>query len=513
MATSMRGTGVRVSGGNVNQPGEPNGFEDRSDCVLSWDNATRTLTLTGSYAIWTDGQRLTKGNESIQIADTEGAHFIYFDSSGTLTETTSFDPGLISEYAFVALVYWDATNSEAVPGPYCEQHGSSMTSDTHLYLHNTVGAAYDSGLAPAPVSVDGSGDDDDDARVPVSGGVFWDEDIEHTVPARLSTDTLFVLYRDGANGDWRMDDDAEYPVLKGPSRAYWNEWTGATWTLTEASNNDFVLAHLFAVPGTNEDSGRIVAVMGQAEYSTLGNARAGAEVELAQLQVDGLPTPEFVALATVIFQTGNGYANAVASRVRSTDAGDDFIDWRTQPNPGGGAVAVAWGDITGTLTNQVDLAAAFDALVAHGSYTPTLSGISEGATGTNEGWYTFVGGPDSADEGILTMWGEVELNGTTGGDLPDGNNVTIGLPSGFEIDADVQPTTIVGDALTRVNAANVIAFLWKNATNVTSVRLLYGDPSPGSYLSVAANPTATTPRAWGDGDAIRWYAKIPAVRT
>lgn len=126
-----------------------------------------------------------------------------------------------------------------------------------------------------------------------------------------------------------MNDDAEYPVLKGTSLAYFNEWTGATWQLTEIqSSNNFVLAHIYAVPGVTPSTGYLVAIMGQAEYANTAAARAGAETEIWNLDVAGLPSAEFFPLATIIFQTSTNYSNAVASRTRTTDTGDDYVDWR-----------------------------------------------------------------------------------------------------------------------------------------------------------------------------------------
>jgi hypothetical protein len=42
-----------------------------------------------------------------------------------------------------------------------------------------------------------------------------------------------------------------------------------------------------------------------------------------------LQVAEFKPIASVIFQTADAYANAVKARVRSTDTGADYVDWRT----------------------------------------------------------------------------------------------------------------------------------------------------------------------------------------
>jgi hypothetical protein len=101
-----------------------------------------------------------------------------------------------------------------------------------------------------------------------------------------------------------------------------------------------------------------VLIMGQGDYSTLADAREGAESEFYSLQLNGLPVPEMKGIATFIFQTNSSYTNSVKSRLVSNAAGDPFIDWRTDA---GGTTSVSWGDILGTLSNQTDLQAALDA--------------------------------------------------------------------------------------------------------------------------------------------------------
>ena len=383
-AASNAKKSITIGDLQTDPPGSPNGFEDRTDCTLSWVDGTRTLTLTGNFTIWSNGTKYDiTGPDSIQIGDVEGEHFIYYDSAGTLQEIASFDPDLIFADCYVALIVWDAVNSEAVPGAINEQHGISMSPATHSYLHNTVSTAYDSGLALTVTSVDGTGNDADNARFSSAVGQMRDEDINHSITAHGSTDAIPVLYRSGATGLWRMDDDAEYPVLKGASRAQWNEWTGATWQLTEVANNDFVLAHIYSIPGVTPTTGYLVAVIGQADYGTLPAARAGALVELLALDLAGLPSPEFLPVATLIFQTGNGYANAVASRTRTTDAGDDYIDWRNAAigTGGSGSTTVAWGDVTGTLANQTDLQAELDTAI-HDDVASEISAVTAKATPT-----------------------------------------------------------------------------------------------------------------------------------
>lgn len=321
-----------LSGGAARVPGEPNGFDDYTKAVLSWDDATRTLTVSPSssdgFSVWSDGMRFRSNDpKSIQIEDVEGPHFIYFDTDGELKDVSTFEVFIIREKAFVALIYWDATNGRAVPHPICETHGATMDGASHEYLHDVNGTQYRSGMSTTVASVDGNGDTDDDISFSITAGKMWDEDIKHDVVAHALDDNIAVIYREGAEGDWRVDDTTPYPGIKGTTYLYWNESTGTTWQLTEAGNNDYVLAHIWAFPGLNIDDGRYVVIMGQGTYLTKSEAQAGSLTEMGNLQINPLPSQEFVPVATLILETAGNKTNTLAASIISTDSGDDYVSW------------------------------------------------------------------------------------------------------------------------------------------------------------------------------------------
>jgi len=324
-----------------------NGFSNASDSTISFVDGTRTFTIAPavtSYTYYVDSTPYTKtAAESIVINDTEGFHYIYWDA-GTLTVTNTFSDAIIADYAFITAIYWDATNNSAIF--FADERHGLMDAITHLYNHNTFGARYGNGLALGNMTVDGSGNDPTHAQFSVTNGVIWDEDIEHVItdgsPQELSTVAeIPVYYRSGANGDWRKVAATTYPVATtGTGRAAWNEYTGATWQVTEVGNTNFVLMHYYA---TGDVTNPIIGLMGQATYTTTAQARAGAETEINSLEFGQLATltPEYVAMATVIWQTADSYSNAVQSRIRSTDTGDDYIDWRSSQSGAAGSSAGA----------------------------------------------------------------------------------------------------------------------------------------------------------------------------
>ena len=164
----------------------------------------------------------------------------------------------------------------------------------------------------------------------------------------------FYLY---GTGNWRKLNPSPFPLAYTPGGlAQWNQYQAGAWSLVNCSTGDFVLSHIFA---TNDVTQPYVAFVGQAVYTTITNARAGAKIELNHLILTGMPTQEYVPLATLIWETRNSYNNTPKSRIRTTDSGETYIDWRLINAASGlGGTVASWGGITGTLSSQTDLVSA-----------------------------------------------------------------------------------------------------------------------------------------------------------
>jgi hypothetical protein len=317
---------------------EPTGFPNRTDSVLSFDNGTRTLSIAPAstyFEYYVQGIKYRHTSAvSTTITDTEGLWHFYFDGYN-LQSTQTFSTAIITQYAYVANAYWDAANNIAVLFGE-ERHGLTMDGNTHLYLHNSVGAAYSSGFALSDFSVDGTGNNATDGYFSVDNGTFFDEDIRHSVVDGSPQDlypiaNLPVFYKTGADGYWRKKTSDVFPVIYSGTVGYtgangrlpFNEYTGSVWQLTQVGNNSFVLVHIFA---TNDLNNPIIAIQGIAEYSRIADARTGATTEISQLT--NLPFAEMVALGSVIFETDAAYTNPIKGRIRSTDTGDNYVDFR-----------------------------------------------------------------------------------------------------------------------------------------------------------------------------------------
>jgi len=315
------------------------GFENEyNDSTITFTNATRVFQIAPTvyvttFSIWVKGKNYQKGTSTLTISNVEGSHYIYFDNV-TLNLTEAVNPSatairtLIEAQVIVSYIYWDATNAKALFLNQ-EQHGiSSMNGEMHAYLHQVLHTQWVDGLGLTSIVADGSGGSNASAQFGVAAGDIEDEDLDFALAGVASTTGLPVAWLSGAGAALRISTQAGYSVLNtGSGRLSYNNINAGgagVWGQSEVSASNFVLYHIFA---TTSSINPIVSVMGQAQYTTVSNARAGASTELSTL-IAAFPEAEFKPLGTIIFETSNGFSNAVKARVRSTDLGATYVDWR-----------------------------------------------------------------------------------------------------------------------------------------------------------------------------------------
>lgn len=317
----------------LNEPEfEPTGFPNRDDSQISFDDGTRTFTIEpvgASFDVYCKAQRLNFSSpQTVIIPNSSGLYYVYFDKdSYVLTASNSFDISIITKHAFCAVIYWNVSQAKHI---YFgdERHGITMDGFTHAYLHRVNGTVYLGGLALDNIIADGDGNDNTHTQFTTTAGIILDEDIQHSLPPETE---IPVYYQSGSDGYWFVKDADAFPVIYSGTAGYtgsngrlpYNYFDGSAWSLEEVPNNDFVLIHILA---TNDIVKPVVAIQGIASYATITAARTAAREEIGTLT--GLPFVEFVAIGTVVYQTANGYANIPQARIRSTDSGLDYIDWR-----------------------------------------------------------------------------------------------------------------------------------------------------------------------------------------
>lgn len=346
---------------------EPTGFENRTDSIISKNDGSLTFTISPAvtdYVAYTRGTRHTIDLPDGAIwTDVEGLHYFYVDGAGALQHTVTFVPEIITEYAFVAVLYWDVTNSQSIYFAD-ERHGLSMDGQTHLYLHTVFGSQYVSGLGLSGITI-GDGSLNTHAQLAVADGFIRDEDLIHaindTIQDLAPTAQIPIFYQLGPTGTWRKKTADSYPLIYSGTAGYtgangripYNQDSGGTWSLTEIGEDEFALVHLFA---TNDITQPVIGIQGQTVYSTLAGALDGARVEIDQLLLAGLPVAEFTAIATVMWQSNSTYVNAPKARIRQTDAGEDYVDWRGFALSPGSGVALGAHDLGGSLHNADTIA-------------------------------------------------------------------------------------------------------------------------------------------------------------
>jgi parallel beta-helix repeat protein len=313
---------------------EPTGFSDtaRTNTTITYVNGATpsiTITPTGTQYYYIKGIRYT-----LNVAKTctytlplsEGLHHIYLNTAGNLLESSVLTlETLLKDYALVSEIYWDATNLKHI---YVgDERHEFMQWETHYYLHTKDGTAYKSGLALNSITADGGPPFNVDAlaTIGVDAGVLLDEDLTQNITPKISPAPIYVYYRN-ASGYWRQSTPVtNAPVVKGVNRLYYNPPAGG---LTEiGSENQYVLTHIIATNNLLATGWQIIALMGQAVYTSITSARTGANNEVRNLIISGLPTAEFIFVASIIYQTNSTYGNTWNARIRTTDIGTTYISW------------------------------------------------------------------------------------------------------------------------------------------------------------------------------------------
>jgi len=268
--------------------------------TFSFSYPTFTVTDGGSAYYYIDGVKYTlSGNKTVNITDTEGLWYIYFNGA-TLTASQTIWSFRDEDKALVAYLHWDATNNKEIFLGW-EAHTFYMDGHTHARLHYAGGARWETGLL---VSDAGS------ETVNVAAGNMWDEDLKLSITDGagaalfeqvLSPAELPIYYLDGAS-NWRIYEttdkanatDAGY--VDGSNDLKYNKLNG-TWANATVGLNNYVAYYVVA---TNEQTEPIALIMGQRVDNKLSDAKENNI--FGGLTLTGLPFQEMVVLARLILK-------------------------------------------------------------------------------------------------------------------------------------------------------------------------------------------------------------------
>jgi hypothetical protein len=336
----------------VRPSSEPIGHEDKTDSVISFNESTREFSIapvSTSYTVWCTGKRYIKtSTETVEIPDTSGLYYIYFNSSGSLAYKTTFFTW--DQDTPTAYVYWNENDNKAYFFAD-ERHGITLDWATHEYLHRTRGAAIANGFGANNYTLTGDGSLDAHAKIDIANGTFFDEDlqvdIEHsasptanTWQQRLQSGAYIpVFYR--LNNHWTKDIATQFPVKNGGTRAQYNLNTAGTWSATTIDNAKYGVMFLVATNNLNEP---VLAIMGQQQYTDQGSAEAST---WDGLDLTGFPVVEFRPLYKIVFQTATAYVNTPKTKFVN------LLDLRQIIASGAGGSSTAVSD-HGSLTGLLD---------------------------------------------------------------------------------------------------------------------------------------------------------------
>ena len=264
-------------GGNYTK--EPTGFVNDTDSVLTWKDTSpdRTLTITGTnFVVFSAGNKILKNTESIQIPNTPGLYFVYYnnDASYTLTATISSSiPDLFGEgRILISTVYWNGTEGLATS----ERHLCKL--NAHEYLHKTIGARYEAGGFTGTFT---------NTTLSILKGVLWDDfNLKITTPG--TTTQVPIFYRNGSVWNWTALSNTVHHIVSTHVQ-YDNAGTMAS------AAGDYVAYWIFA---TNNINYPLISVMGQRKDTNITNARANNTYESLSFGV--LPFAEYKILYRVI---------------------------------------------------------------------------------------------------------------------------------------------------------------------------------------------------------------------
>jgi hypothetical protein len=282
-------------------------YDPNNRLVTLTDLGTDTYGTAGQIRYYRSGNRVIKdGPISLAHAATEAGYFFYFDQADAFVVSTT--PWDLSIHVPVAYVYWNGTDGVC----YEERHTIYRDPQIHEALHFAIGTFAQEGFALTDYTLNQG--DAAGIRFTIGAGVVRDEDLPTATP-EVRTGDYTIAYRSGATGAWQFTEDLDDPVLKGTTYAQWNEFTGATWQLTEAAANKFLNYWVYAVPSI-DDAIKILIVPGQSVFSS--QLAAEGEVPSSML-IGDIVAQEIAAIYRITFKTSAAHTSFGKVEINQVD--------------------------------------------------------------------------------------------------------------------------------------------------------------------------------------------------
>lgn len=331
---------------------DPSGFATRTTSTVTVNTSAKTVSIAPvgtSFDFYVHGRKFTiTSTQTASWTATEGVWYFYFDANSVFQSTqiaSTWASIVAGAGAPVWVINWDNTNSRLLR-TIEERHGTSLSGATHSYFHTYLHTQWNSGGALDNFTQAGTGSTDAEAEFQVETVTIADEDLQFTfsngspqilnIPCQLP-----VFYLTGSTPLWRFKPANNFPVIESGAattgytgangRCAYNQFTGGSWQLTEVGQNNFFCTHIVA---TTDQVTPIIAILGQATYSSITSAQTGALTEASTIQgLLSLASTEYKFLGTVIYQTSTGFTNTVRARTVAPSSGQ-YIDLRVSLSGG-----------------------------------------------------------------------------------------------------------------------------------------------------------------------------------
>lgn len=464
-----------------------NGLEDNSLFAVSHNPTTRQFAVTyfAGAAVTVLGTRYTFSPSTVTTAahaNTSGKWFLYYDSTGTLTvSSTVWDLAITAP---LALVYYNAVNvaselrNEKHPGV------TGMDNHVHEYLHETRGTQLVSGGLASGYTLNANGLAN--TSYAVSAGSIDDEDLNlpFVAQAQGGANTYRIFYQTGTSGAplWNWVDQAEGGIYSNGTNVYWNQLTGGSWQLTPKTTNGYL--NYWVLVGDAYNAPQIFMIMGTAEYAT--EALALAATFGAEVPNIGLLTTESVVLYQMTYQRGGFGAPGNIRLVDVTHINANIVT--VGSGSPGTVTSVGLTDSTGLFTIV-------------GSPVVTAGNLTLSAF-ASQAQNAFLAGPSSGS-------GAAAFRAIVAGDVPTLNQNTSGTASNVTGTVAIanggtgqtaqtaafnalSPTTTKGDIIVRDSTNNIRVAIGSND------QVLTADSAQASGLKWAPAGTASPLTTKGD---------------
>lgn len=304
---------------------------------LSYNPVSRQVSLsapTSAYPLNLRGTPISVNGNLGTHSSATGNYFYYLDVSGTIQISPT--PWNLLTDCPIALVYYNATQTSGLC--FEERHAHDRNPEAHKQQHLSTGTfcnPYPSlggyNLAPSsPVSADNI--------YTVTQFTLYDEDIRVDVPTHTSAIPKQVFYQSGATHDWAFDGYDPYGYSYGTYIKY-NQYTGATYTLTELVSNEFTNYYVFGI--TSISATKLLTIPSTNKFSSLATAQTESFADI--LNANSLPLQEWVLLFKITYRTGNSYNTPGKCRIENVVA---YTGTKAGTSLAGAGISQAFADST-----------------------------------------------------------------------------------------------------------------------------------------------------------------------